>query len=682
MEAVSPSQPHPPVDTRIRTSAVSPWLAAFVFFTACSNAFLEPLPKNTSSVDDLLSLRGTVCTEPPDPSNFPVKVVFIVDQSGSMCISDPPGSQGMQTGLCEQFCSLPGIQANLQDVPGCATNNPKPGRVQALLDIVQQFRTINAKYANPPISITILPFETNVSQSTWPGNDQFQAPDGPGGSTDTFIEGLQTQLGNGTDYQGVLDYAKTLITSDVLSQSQQALPRTRYVVVFLTDGTPYPRCTANPNLPNSDYANYDPFNHPELTWEDDPMSYCETATGNVNDPMEVHGYVAGTDRNQNYQIFDLVDSIMALKQEFNIGDINFDTVLLLNAKAVEDCGLICQDVYGAYPGLSPAQFSQATLYVASWLLQSMSNRANGVFQAFTNGQIASLSLGGLDYTSLASQNVMKNFYVQSMTSIPTPSGRVFDSDGDGLPDTVDNNFTAGTSPFNPDSDSDCFDDLFEVNHKTEGFNPTVPDPRGCLQGPPACVCQDTDGDGLSNYAEAYLGTNPGIMDSDFDGIPDGLEIRYGFNPLTHHDFTMMDTDGDGVSDWAEFQANTDPTVADAELGVTDGYRYQFTATQQASGAICYDYLVSNIRMLTTPSASGLDGYNLYKLYFDEAPQSILDKDYGVWHAACAWGQYSPPGFRVPAGPELDLTQGNWVTPDKLIQYPIDYLNRCAGTPPQ
>jgi len=682
MEATSPSQPHLPVTEPSKPNAVSPWLAAFVFLAACSNTFLEPLPKNSNTVDDLLSLRGTVCTEPPDPSNFPVKVVFIVDQSGSMCISDPPGSQGMQAGLCEQFCSLPGIVANPQDVPGCATTNPRPGRVQALLDIIAQFRMINAQYANPPIRVTILPFETNVSQSTWPGNDQFAPPDGPGGSTDTFIEGLQTQLGNGTDYQGVLDYAKTLITSDVLAQAQEALPRTRYVIVFLTDGTPYPRCTANPNLPTVDYANYDPFNHPELTWEDDPMSYCQTATGNKNDPREVSGYVKGTDRNQNYQLFDIVDKIMALKQEFNIGDINFDTILLLNPKAVEDCGLMCQDVYGAYPGLSPAQFAQATFYVASWTLQQMSKRGNGVFQAFTNGQVANLSLGGLDYTSLASQNVMKNFYVQSMTSLPTPSGRVFDSDGDGLPDTLDNAFTYGTSPFKTDSDSDCFDDLFEVNHKTEGFNPAVPDSRGCLQGPPACLCQDTDGDGLSNYAEAYLGTNSGIMDSDYDGIPDGLEVRYGFNPLTHHDFAAMDTDGDGISDWEEFKANTDPRVADAQLSVQDGYRYQFTATQQANGAICYDYLVSNVRMLQTPSASGLDGYNLYKIFFDEAPQSILDKDYGVWHTACAWGQYSPPGYRVPAGPEIDLTPANWVTPDKLTQYPIDYRNHCAGQAPK
>ena len=40
----------------------------------------------------------------------------------------------------------------------------------------------------------------------------------------------------------------------------ELLPRSRYEIVFLTDGTPFPHCTASVNLPPQDYAT------PEQPW--------------------------------------------------------------------------------------------------------------------------------------------------------------------------------------------------------------------------------------------------------------------------------------------------------------------------------------------------------------------------------------------------------------------------------
>ena len=42
---------------------------------------------------------------------------------------------------------------------------------------------------------------------------------------------------------------------------------------------------------------------------------------------------------------------------------------------------------------------------------------------------------------------------------------------------------------------------------------------------------DTDGDGLPNWRECLLGTNPLLADSDGDHYPDGLEAAWGSNPL-------------------------------------------------------------------------------------------------------------------------------------------------------
>lgn len=93
---------------------------------------------------------------------------------------------------------------------------------------------------------------------------------------------------------------------------------------------------------------------------------------------------------------------------------------------------------------------------------------------------------------------------------------------------------------------------------------------------------DTDGDGLSDFAEAAFGTNPRMVDTDDDGLDDDIEIRYGTSP------TRKDTDGDGLSDaeelagWLytygftptgeplETMVYSDPLLPDTDLdGVTD-----------------------------------------------------------------------------------------------------------------
>jgi len=58
---------------------------------------------------------------------------------------------------------------------------------------------------------------------------------------------------------------------------------------------------------------------------------------------------------------------------------------------------------------------------------------------------------------------------------------------------------------------------------------------------------DSDSDGLPDWQELQLGTNPNNPDSDGDGLSDGYEVANGLNPLS------TDTDGDGYSDYQEVQ---------------------------------------------------------------------------------------------------------------------------------
>ncbi len=58
---------------------------------------------------------------------------------------------------------------------------------------------------------------------------------------------------------------------------------------------------------------------------------------------------------------------------------------------------------------------------------------------------------------------------------------------------------------------------------------------------------DPDGDGLTNAEEDDLNTDPGLSDTDGDGLNDGREVKeFGTLPLA------ADTDGDGVNDFDEF----------------------------------------------------------------------------------------------------------------------------------
>jgi hypothetical protein len=77
---------------------------------------------------------------------------------------------------------------------------------------------------------------------------------------------------------------------------------------------------------------------------------------------------------------------------------------------------------------------------------------------------------------------------------------------------------------------------------------------------------DTDGDGLDDGIEVHTySSDPTAVDSDGDGLTDGREIDHGTDP------TQADTDGDGLADGAEVDRGTSPTAADTDGdGLDDG----------------------------------------------------------------------------------------------------------------
>jgi len=126
-----------------------------------------------------------------------------------------------------------------------------------------------------------------------------------------------------------------------------------------------------------------------------------------------------------------------------------------------------------------------------------------------------------------------------------------DRDNDGLNDLRER--AIGTDVNNSDSDGDGLLDGFEYNY---GFNPLV---AGEESG-------DGDNDSLTNLQEQTFSTNPLLSDSDSDGLDDGQELAAGTNPLE------VDSDGDGLNDGHELLVSlTNPLTADSDNdGLSDG----------------------------------------------------------------------------------------------------------------
>src|SRR5687768_2081825 len=69
----------------------APFIFAAAFALSCTRADLQAIDDiQVDVVDNLLEIEGEVCTDPPEQTDFPVKIMFIIDGSGSMQFIDNP----------------------------------------------------------------------------------------------------------------------------------------------------------------------------------------------------------------------------------------------------------------------------------------------------------------------------------------------------------------------------------------------------------------------------------------------------------------------------------------------------------------------------------------------------------------------------------------------------------------
>jgi hypothetical protein len=645
---------------------------------------------------DELVISGEVCTSTATELLFPVKVVLVIDSSSSMMFSDPsvkntttvidgstPSYNQGAKASCLAACE--GAGTPKADCASLCDTKTAPARQAAAAALVNKFKN------NPSVSFAIVRFNSRITV-----NAATTLPTHPGEFTNDLSR-LQLAISSLnqadllTDYQGALTTTRLVLEHDMKRQSPTDRSRTRYVVMFLSDGGVGPRCKAGCDNDKIEIGGGIIVD----SWCDIPRDkWCENL--NITDQTHCqdmtswfpHLTSSCLEYNTDKMILDQVKSIAGLEDLYGVGGVSLNTAYLfdptlpvaiqdlMGVKTSSDAACAsdkdCDTVTtGERCTLVPSLKQTLCKAPAERLLIEMAAAGNGTYKSFSSGDKIDFLL--FDYSSLFRPLGMTNLIATNVSARPGPAGRlVADSDGDGLSDEVES--SAGLKLDAADSDDDGYGDLLERSLRDQGFDPGD---AGRPQTPcPVADRVDFDGDGLNKCEEGALGTDPDKVDTDHDRIPDGVELAWGTNPLTIDD--KIDLDFDGVFSGAEIKAHTDPRVADSSVHKDYGYTYTIKQLPGSLDRQCFGFTVRGVRLITTlrsTAKAGSQGFNRILVHFGEAPTDI-PQDPGNFKVACVRAQYiADAPYKDPVLGKVKLERADFVSPYKLWQ---DLAS--AGTP--
>ena len=534
-------------------------------FPSCTDAGLQPLADaGITYVDDKLAITGRFCTSPADEVAFPVKVLIVMDQSASLQCTDPG-------------------------------NN----RLEAL-------NTAGAALdALPNVEFGVVGF------ASWSRITDF-TPDWSEAAAVLAPEAGQG--GPATDYQGSLSTVLRVLEQDMIESGPALRARTKYMVLFMSDGNPEPRCNAGcddgDEIPDSLYG------------------VCNT-NEEIPDEVYVDMHSLCPDYNQPEQIMQKVEDIMSLSDFYGVGDLRMNTVFIFAPE--EEVAAVCGDV--------AEQFGYDR-EVAEPLLRDMAETGLGTFRDVNIS--TELDFLDFDYESLQAPYEVAQFFAINVNSLPSEQGSIVDSDMDGLDDALE--FDKGLNRLSGDSDGDLFSDMFEYKYSSKGFDPLDVDV-------PAMGCsghEDRDADGLRECEEAFIGTDPLLPDSDGDRIPDGVELRLGIDPGIHD--THVDHDFDGILSGTEVRTGTSPQLSDEERALTGRILYSVSPGVKKEDEVrCYHFNVQELTLVETlsgPARPQEKGVNRILIFAEEEPASMAGSR-GRYYVACVEARYLGNTYKDP-----------------------------------
>jgi hypothetical protein len=458
------------------------------------------------------SIKGQFLTQDPDTIDFPVKVLFAIDCSLSMGQT----VDGNEVGA-----------------------DPAGERFDAVKDFISKYNV------NENISFDIMLWSTSVFARTEndAGNNGFTK-----NTTDMQDDVWANQRNDTqTNYLGTLAEIYKDIQNDIQQESSsENLQRTKYIVVFLSDGIPQDQGTVQ----DDDEIAQEVLKIREMTEVAGVGGFA------FHTFLLLGGFASGEDGDTLKEYATQVLSKMA-----NNGDGTFNE--FENAEAINFLSFI--------------DLRLAVEYLLKYVIAYNMNTIPGT-------ELIALDTDG---DGLSDEKELE------WGSYPWKR----DSDDDGASDYVEYSLTTPDHVFNPltfigdpDGPDGPMEENIQDNNCTAGIGGIWP---------------DTDQDLLNDCEEDLIGTNRRVADTDGDGIPDGLEFLAGTNIFNPED--TVDTDLDGFPNPIEIRQHTNISSDDPKL--RERYAYQYSLTDQGKVVInqgTESGQVQSVRKLYTLGVDNID----------------------------------------------------------------------------
>lgn len=673
---------------------------------ACTETDLEKLPEEPERRDDKLAVSGELCTRKPETLTFPLRVMFIVDSSVSMQVTDPADPISGET-----------------------------GRERAVRETWERLLEQGAQ----GVQFSIIRFSSQAQPQT--GVDT-----NGDGLADTYFTADRTRLEAGTaaladtnrttNYVNALGEAYFEIRNELVNADQESLALSKYQVIFLSDGLP--DVDSSEQRGNSSEQILDSvasirelvadFGVREFSFNtaylaSGQQSFDQAAQELLQRMAEVGGgkfrsFPSGEALNFLFVDFTVLRRIFTLK-----------ALAAVNLNAVQDEAQLPEWVEALIAAANqPDSASDAGLDVGA-------TDAGGMDATMTPDATMMSDAGpdaGAPVDDGPPESVNPFTFVDvDGNDVPRCGEALADSDGDGLSDLRE--IELESNPLQDDTDDDGLNDLLEWRFRESGFDLLDPEdsqcyvPEQCIDddGDGFCDCvrdsdadgvcnceeegeqcaddmghdcvdededgfcdcpdldddgrcdyDDSDGDGLHDCEEVFYGTAQNGADSDADGIPDPVEARFQTNPVEAD--LQDDIDADRTPNGIELLGNTDPNCDDSAVRSRLAYRYRVDELGINKGQTCYDFGVENITLVPTIAndQSGYpgNGWNRVLLFAGEvafdAPGSFAG-----YRVACVMANYYPDGnYKNPPSGRFSLTEGDFkdveeFDPDEDCIYP-------------